>query len=150
MSRLADCAARGTVHLDRITRHDVTHVTRPVTNVIPFNMMLAQKRKRRDPGGNYSSKKSVIFDNALSDNDIDISSALTGKKARVIPAAEDSDDDFQKFLHESISKRDIKNGTEVVKKTKGKGKITKGEVGGGSFQSMGQAVAFNAIMGRRD
>jgi ATP-dependent RNA helicase DDX54/DBP10 len=114
--------------------------------------MLAQKRKRRDPDDNYSSNISVPPNQVFSDSDIDISSALTGKKkAKITPAArEDSDDDLQNFLHESISRRDIKNGTEIVKKTKGKGKIAKGEVGGGSFQSMGQAIVFDVIARRRD
>ncbi|KAH9054251.1 DEAD-domain-containing protein [Lactarius vividus] len=35
------------------------------------------------------------------------------------------------------SRRNIKDGTELLKNTKGKKKLTKGEVGGGSFQSMG-------------
>jgi len=105
-------------------------------------VMLAQKRKRtRSPDTDHSSELSETF----TDNEVDISSALTGKGARVAPTVEESDNDdldLQHFLKESISRRDIKAGTEIVKKTKGKGKFVKGEVGGGSFQSMGQAIVF--------
>ncbi|KIY73063.1 ATP-dependent RNA helicase DBP10 [Cylindrobasidium torrendii FP15055 ss-10] len=41
-------------------------------------------------------------------------------------------------MAESISKRNVRDGADVVKKAKGgKNKIQKGELGGGSFQSMG-------------
>ncbi|KIY50342.1 DEAD-domain-containing protein [Fistulina hepatica ATCC 64428] len=80
-----------------------------------------------------------------SDDEVDIFSALTGQKRARIDSrssAHDSspeldDDELSKLIKESISKRDVKQGTEVIKKTKGKVKIAKGEVGGGSFQSMG-------------
>ncbi|KAI0066162.1 DEAD-domain-containing protein [Artomyces pyxidatus] len=36
-----------------------------------------------------------------------------------------------------MAKRNAKEGTELLKSTKGKNKLVKGEVGGGSFQSMG-------------
>ncbi|KAJ7346657.1 P-loop containing nucleoside triphosphate hydrolase protein [Mycena albidolilacea] len=69
---------------------------------------------------------------------IDISNALAGKRQRTLPDPEhDSDDELGDLIRTSIAKRDIKNGTEVVKKVKGKNKLAKGEVGGGSFQSMG-------------
>ncbi|KAJ6593935.1 ATP-dependent RNA helicase DBP10 [Mycena capillaripes] len=67
---------------------------------------------------------------------IDISNALTGKRQRTQPEY-DSDEELGDFIRTSIAKRDMKNGTEVVKKVKGKTKLAKGEVGGGSFQSMG-------------
>ncbi|KAI0305644.1 DEAD-domain-containing protein [Multifurca ochricompacta] len=43
------------------------------------------------------------------------------------------------MLSRSIARRNVKDGTEFLKNTKGKGKkkLAKGEVGGGSFQSMG-------------
>ncbi|KAI0256032.1 DEAD-domain-containing protein [Lactifluus subvellereus] len=41
------------------------------------------------------------------------------------------------MIRNSISRRNVKDGTELLKNTKGKKKLTKGEVGGGSFQSMG-------------
>ena len=66
----------------------------------------------------------------------DISSALIGKKQRIL----DEHEDISEFLRSSILKRDIKGGTKVIKNAKGKTKIAKGEVGGGSFQSMGQSL----------
>ena len=101
--------------------------------------MLAPKRKRARKFASDYSDESTGSVQALSDNEIDISSALTSKKARITSFADEnnSDDELRHFLQESISRRDIKAGTEVVKKAKGKGKVAKGEVGGGSFQSMG-------------
>lgn len=61
-------------------------------------------------------------------------SAVLGKKSR-LDAEDEEDDDLGQFIHSSIAKRDIKAGTHVIKNAKGK--IAKGEVGGGSFQSMG-------------
>ncbi|KAI0675232.1 DEAD-domain-containing protein [Trametes maxima] len=91
-----------------------------------------------DSGDDYSE---VSLDDAFSEDEVDISSALTGKRARVtprVPVQDDDDEgDLQEFIRESIAKRDVKEGTELLKKTKGKTKIVKGEVGGGSFQSMG-------------
>ena len=49
----------------------------------------------------------------------------------------ENEEDLQEIIRESIAKRNTKDGTELLKKTKGKTKIAKGEVGGGSFQSMG-------------
>jgi ATP-dependent RNA helicase DDX54/DBP10 len=66
----------------------------------------------------------------------DISSALVGKRQRLSPTL-DEHQDISEFLQSSILKRDIKGGTKVVKNAKGKAKLAKGEVGGGSFQSMG-------------
>ena len=70
------------------------------------------------------------------ESSIDISNVLTGKRRRTQPE-DDSDDDLGEFIRTSIAKRDIKLGTEVVKNAKGKNKLAKGELGGGSFQSMG-------------
>lgn len=80
-----------------------------------------------------SQKRKLAED---SDDGIDISSALLREKG-----GEESDDDLNRMIQSSIAKRDIKGGTEVLKKAKGKGKMVKGEVGGGSFQSMG--MSFN-------
>ncbi len=84
-----------------------------------------------------------------SDDEIDISSALTGKRPRQDSnkmrkgAHDDEDEDeLQDIIRDSISKRDVKGGTELLKKTKGKSKIYKGEVGGGSFQSMGTSATI--------
>ncbi|KAI0045276.1 DEAD-domain-containing protein [Auriscalpium vulgare] len=41
------------------------------------------------------------------------------------------------MIRESMAKRNTRDGTELLKNTKGKNKLVKGEVGGGSFQSMG-------------
>ncbi|KIK67386.1 hypothetical protein GYMLUDRAFT_37499 [Collybiopsis luxurians FD-317 M1] len=70
------------------------------------------------------------------DHDVDIFSALTAKKPK-INSESDDEDDFSFFLQDSIAKRNVKSGTELLKKTKGKSKLANGEVGGGSFQSMG-------------
>ncbi|KAG6861101.1 hypothetical protein C0995_004038 [Termitomyces sp. Mi166 len=99
--------------------------------------MTGPKRKRSDAveDDDYS-EVFPSFAQDSSDDEVDISKALSGKKAKTV--AEDSDDDdFNDFLQNTIAKRDIKAGTEVVRQAKGKGKIVKGEVGGGSFQSMG-------------
>jgi ATP-dependent RNA helicase DDX54/DBP10 len=69
----------------------------------------------------------------------DISSALVGKKQRLSTVL-DEDQDISEFLQSSILKRDIKGGTKVIKNAKGKAKLAKGEVGGGSFQSMGYSL----------
>ncbi|KAF7288706.1 ATP-dependent RNA helicase DBP10 [Mycena chlorophos] len=74
------------------------------------------------------------------DDSVDISAALTSKRRRSHTDEDDDDnddDELGEFIRTSIKKRDTKAGSEVVKKAKGKGKLVKGEVGGGSFQSMG-------------
>ena len=76
----------------------------------------------------------------------DISSALVGKRQRLSPTL-DGHQDISEFIQSSILKRDIKGGTKVIKNAKGKAKLAKGEVGGGSFQSMGQSsypVQYNS------
>jgi hypothetical protein len=79
------------------------------------------------------------------DQEPDIFAALTGQKKRrisgfeeQIPGESEDDEDLQDIIRQATTKRDVKEGTHVVKKVKGKTKITKGEVGGGSFQSMGE------------
>ncbi|KAL1748864.1 P-loop containing nucleoside triphosphate hydrolase protein [Schizophyllum fasciatum] len=96
--------------------------------------MAPVKRKRAEEDDSDSGY-SVVAAQDDDDESMDISSALVGKKPRL--EEDDGDDDLQDFIQTSIAKRNIKSGTEVVKKVKGKSKITKGEVGGGSFQSMG-------------
>lgn len=105
--------------------------------------MAVQKRKR--------SLEDVSdlddFSDADSGDDVDISAALVGKKSKKpTPAAgskqsfgedDDGDEALEDIIQESITKRNVKSGTELLKKTKGKAKMAKGEVGGGSFQSMG-------------
>lgn len=100
----------------------------------------SSKRKRQavpeaDDSDNFSDVQST-----LSDDEVDISAALTGQKPGQKSrhtVSNDDDEDLQGIIRESIAKRDVKGGTELLKKTKGKGKMAKGEVGGGSFQSMG-------------
>ncbi|KAF7973700.1 hypothetical protein HWV62_14374 [Athelia sp. TMB] len=105
--------------------------------------MLSQKRKRTDDAGDVSDSSGYSIVPAGSDDEIDISSALTGKKPRntgkqrAIDDDAGSDDALSEMIRASIAKRNVKGGAEVVKKAKGKAKISKGEVGGGSFQSMG-------------
>ena len=108
--------------------------------------MVQLKRKRLTPESDSEGNMSDIsLDEAHSDEDIDISTVLTGKRPKLSSTrrpsttdiVDDDDDDLQEFIRESIAKRDVKEGTELLKKTKGKTKIAKGEVGGGSFQSMG-------------
>lgn len=110
--------------------------------------MVLQKRKRSFD----DDVELVDSSDAESGNDVDISSVLTGKKSKKskhrapevseeLEGADDAstdDEGLGELIKGSISKRNIKGGTELLKKTKGKAKIAKGEVGGGSFQSMGE------------
>lgn len=100
-----------------------------------LGLMVSQKRKLSVNEGGVSSSA----DQNDSDLDVDISSALTNKKPKTVAydAADEDEDELQELIRDSIAKRDMKEGTELLKKTKGKSKIAKGEVGGGSFQSMG-------------
>jgi ATP-dependent RNA helicase DDX54/DBP10 len=95
--------------------------------------------KRRFSGSSESSSSQDDYsdDSFLDeDNEIDISSSLTSKKTKL--AHPDEDEELGAFLQESIVKRNMKEGTDLLKKTRGKTKLIKGEVGGGSFQSMGE------------
>ncbi|KAF7315632.1 ATP-dependent RNA helicase DBP10 [Mycena indigotica] len=83
---------------------------------------MSSKRRREDSDNESDS--------------VDIFSALTSKR-RKSESEDDDEDELGEFIRTSITKRDIKQGTDIVKKAKGKGKLVKGEVGGGSFQSMG-------------
>ena len=96
-------------------------------------MMALTKRKRYESEDEESSISSSLEHN---EDDVDISSALTTKKIKTTQS-EDDEDDLADFIRSSIAKRSMKEGTRIVKKSKGKDKISKGEVGGGSFQSMG-------------
>lgn len=102
--------------------------------------MPSQKRKRDGQFSDYESDHSVA--NVSSDDEFDISSALTGKnlpksKHRALEIDDVDDQDLRDIIQDSIAKRNVKGGTDVLKKTIGKVKLAKGEVGGGSFQSMG-------------
>lgn len=87
---------------------------------------MAPKRKRSEieeeaESINYSSHSSQ----EEKSNDVDIADAL---------AVEVGDEDAA-FIRQSIQTRNKKEGTEILRQSK-KSKI-KGDVGGGSFQSMG-------------
>jgi ATP-dependent RNA helicase DDX54/DBP10 len=114
-------------------------------------MQALLKRQRSSEVYDSESEARASFENSESSDDgVDISNVLIGnKKRRLRPPmnksvadrlGEDSeqDDTLADFIRSSVSKRNVKLGTEVVKQAKGKSKkIAKGEVGGGSFQSMG-------------
>ena len=78
-----------------------------------------------------------------SDHSFDLSSALTQRrvasKKRKTNEDTDDDTDFEEMIRKSISRRNVKDGTELLKNAKGKKKLAKGELGGGSFQSMGNS-----------
>jgi ATP-dependent RNA helicase DDX54/DBP10 len=109
--------------------------------------MAVQKRKRDEEAFLDSGDDLLGAFGSDEESDIDISSALTGKKRRTDlhvsrnepedDGRDDDEEDLENIIRESITKRNVKGGTELLKKTKGKTKIAKGEVGGGSFQSMG-------------
>lgn len=106
------------------------------------DFMPSSKRKRSAPVEKDESA-SEIEEVPMLDNDVDISANLLGGRAG--PGAktgseEEEESDEDDFIKETMSKFNMKSGTEVLKKTKGKNKITKGEVGGGSFQSMGTCL----------
>jgi len=92
-----------------------------------------------------------------SDVSFDISSALTQRhaclqkgKAPLIAHDDGTDDDteLEEMIRNSISKRNVKDGTELLKNTKGKKKLSKGELGGGSFQSMGNSSLITISVAR--
>jgi len=93
-------------------------------------------KRKRTPLSEGSDVKSSSSLAARKSEELDISSALVGKRQKVdIQAAED--EELTNFIQSSIAKRSIKEGTQVLKNSKGKSKAAKGEIGGGSFQSMG-------------
>ena len=102
------------------------------------------KRPRQELADEEEDSFSEVPSN--DDQEPDIFAALTGQKKRRISGSEeqimgesdDDEEDLQEIIRQATTKRDVKEGTQVVKKVKGKTKVTKGEVGGGSFQSMGE------------
>lgn len=108
--------------------------------------MPAMKRKQQENFESDSGSFSEVSADEYSD-DMDITSALTNKRARTDRDnnEENDDDELNQLLHDTTSRRNIKGGTELIKKVKGgKNKLAKGEVGGGSFQSMGTSVSNSA------
>ena len=112
----------------------------------PSKRKRAQSVPSEESDSDESSPRIAQSNSDDDEMDFDISSALTGRKPRrdgskpasTVDDDEEDDDDLAMFLKDTIAKRDVKEGTQVIKKAKkGKGKVAKGEVGGGSFQSMG-------------
>lgn len=69
------------------------------------------------------------------DNNVDISSALTGGNNFL----DDGDDDIDGLIKTQQDKRALKDGREALKRVvKGQNKQGGGVTGGGSFQSMGE------------
>jgi ATP-dependent RNA helicase DDX54/DBP10 len=88
--------------------------------------MLPLKRKRIESDENSSLEESA------SEND--------SSEGAMLENEELDDEEEMEMIQASIAKRNMREGTELLKKTsniKGKGKA-KNEVGGGSFQSMGK------------
>lgn len=126
--------------------------------------MAIHKRKRgpvaeeEDASSDFSVVPQDESDFSGSEDSVDISTALAGNKKRKTSAkqkpragapagaddGEDDDDMLQDIIRDSMAKRDVKEGTEIMKKTKGKNKLVKGEIGGGSFQSMGACRYFDS------
>ena len=107
----------------------------PSSNISPR----MPKRPRPDP----TDEEEDAFSEVPSDDgqEPDIFAALTDQKKRRISGektSESDEEDLQEIIRQATMKRDVKEGAQVVKKAKGKTKVAKGEVGGGSFQSMGE------------
>ncbi|KAG9118915.1 ATP-dependent RNA helicase dbp10, partial [Ceratobasidium sp. 392] len=75
----------------------------------------------------------------VSQDQVDIFNALSTTKSGKGKGKqlEDSDDGDEQFIQRAIERHNKKGGTEVTKAVNAKGKLAKGAVGGGSFQSMG-------------
>jgi hypothetical protein len=112
---------------------------------------------RSSPFRRYSMSRKRRVAPIADDLDIGVScssSALTRRKppssqkgkAPFITHNDGTDDDteLEEMIRNSISKRNVKDGTELLKNTKGKKKLSKGEIGGGSFQSMGKPSSLSA------
>jgi ATP-dependent RNA helicase DDX54/DBP10 len=114
-----------------------------------LHTMASQKRKRVVHEEEDADSDCLVVQTASDDEfDVDISGALTGKKPRRDDPGnqpENDDDDIEELIHDSIAKRNVKGGTEMLKKIKGKGK-SKGDIGGGSFQSMGMCSHSMTIL----
>lgn len=112
-------------------------------------MAPTRKRKHSDSTSFSSSDSQLEF----SDDEVDISGALTGKKQvsiftnrtdadeEDIEQSDYDDDELRDVIGKSLQKRNVRGGTELLRRTKGRTKISTGEVGGGSFQSMGKLIS---------
>jgi ATP-dependent RNA helicase DDX54/DBP10 len=101
---------------------------------------MASQKRNRVIDEEEDTKSDFSLGPPASDDEfnVDISRALTGKRPRKGPVENvpDDDDGIEELIHNSITKRNMKGGTEMLKKIKSKGK-SKGDIGGGSFQNMG-------------
>ncbi|KZW00235.1 DEAD-domain-containing protein [Exidia glandulosa HHB12029] len=92
------------------------------------------KRKQPDSVRDDDNDDGSDYDVVAQDdgNDVDIAAALVGDNA-------DDGSGDEDFIRDTLRKKHVKDGAELVKQAKGKGKshVKKGELGGGSFQSMG-------------
>ena len=104
-------------------------------------MTLKRKRSPKDEDDAESHSDSGISfrEMAGSDEEIDVFTSLTGAKKQPVSLEEDGDDD-EELIRETMAKKLAKDGTALLKKMKGKTKMVKGEIGGGSFQSMGKII----------
>lgn len=114
--------------------------------VVPFlATTMLRKRARSEETNSEDSSSDISHAQDLSDDAVDISSSLAGKRRKQVRQADglerDDPEEFSRFLREAIAKRDIKEGTQVVRNMKGRQNMAKGEVGGGSFQSMGMSFS---------
>lgn len=88
---------------------------------------------------------SDFSDSDISEEQVDIFDTLANiskdeGRGNVDDAKEsDSEADDAQFIQREIEKRNKKGGTRVTKAVSAKGKLAKGAVGGGSFQSMGES-----------
>lgn len=85
-----------------------------------------------------------------SDNDYDIVSQHDDSDVDIAAALVDGDDGSgdEDFIRDTLRKKHVKDGAELIKQAKGKGKshLKKGDLGGGSFQSMGASPAITATL----
>ena len=90
--------------------------------------MLSTKRKRVENVESDVDMSDFSIASLDSEDEVDISFALTGKRSKATKKTksfehdEDDEEGLQEFIRESIAKRDVKEGTELLKKTKGKTK----------------------------
>ena len=112
--------------------------------------MALTKRKRSFEESEDEDTASSIISGQSSDNDeddgVDITSALTRQSIQAPNDNTEGDgDDYEELealIKDSVARRDKKEGTKLLKQAKGKTKLGKGEVGGGSFQAMGNVYTI--------
>jgi ATP-dependent RNA helicase DDX54/DBP10 len=112
-------------------------------NLNTFSVAMARKRARDQAVSESEPENGSDVSEKDSDDGVDIFSSLTGSRNQSQKISrktrEDEDEDEDDEIRASQAKSNRKQGTEMLKKLKGKSHMSKGEVGGGSFQSMGQS-----------